>query len=50
LRRLDEDRDEIVRRLEQLRVAASLEEPAEARSERRSSASLKGARVRWVGA
>jgi len=50
LQRLDEDRAEIVRRLEQLRAAASIEEPAAAPSEKRSSASLKGARVRWVGA
>ena len=50
LERLDEDRAEIVRRLEQLRTAASIEEPAPAPSEKRSSASLKGARVRWVGA
>ncbi len=50
LERLDEDRAEIVRRLEQLRTAASIEEPAPARSAKRSSASLKGARVRWVGA
>ena len=50
LRRIDEDRDEIVRRLEQLRTAASIEEPAPAPSTKRSSASLKGARVRWVGA
>ena len=50
LRRIDEDRDEIVRRLEQLRTAASIEEPAPAPSTKRSSASLKGARVRWLGA
>jgi DNA-binding transcriptional regulator YhcF (GntR family) len=50
LERLDADRAEIVRRLEQLRTAASLEELAPAPSEKRSSASLKGARVRWVGA
>ena len=50
LHRLDEDRDEIVRRLEQLRAAASIEEPLAARTEKRSSVSLKGARVRWVGA
>jgi len=50
LQRLDEDRADIVRRLEQLRAAASIEEPAAAPSEKRSSASLKGARVRWVGA
>lgn len=50
LQRLDEDRAEIVRRLEQLRTAASIDEPAPAASEKRSSASLKGARVRWVGA
>ena len=50
LERLDEDRAEIVRRLEQLRTAASIEERAPAPSEKRSSASLKGARVRWVGA
>ena len=50
LERIDADRAEIVRRLEQLRAAASIEEPAPAPSEKRSSASLKGARVRWVGA
>ncbi len=50
LERLDADRAEIVRSLEQFRVAASIEEPAPAPSEKRSSASLKGARVRWVGA
>ena len=50
LQRLDEDRAEIVRRLEQLRTAASIEEPAPAPAGKRSSASLKGARVRWVGA
>ena len=50
LGRLDEDRAEIVQRLEQLRAAASIEEPAPAPSGKRSSASLKGARVRWVGA
>lgn len=50
LRRLDEDRAEIVRRLKELRAAASIEEPAAAPSPKRSSASQKGARVRWVGA
>ena len=50
LRRIDEDRDEIVRRLEELRAAASIEEPTAAPSVKRSNASLKGARVRWVGA
>jgi len=50
LRRIDEDRDEIVRRLEELRAAASIEVPPAAPSTKRSSASLKGARVRWVGA
>ena len=50
LERLDEDRAEIVRRLEQLRTAASIEEPVPATPAKRSSASLKGARVRWVGA
>ena len=50
LRRIDEDRDEIVRRLAELRAAASIEEPPTAQSTKRSSASLKGARVRWVGA
>ena len=50
LRRIDEDRDDIVRRLEELRTAASIDEPAAAPSTKRSSASLKGARVRWVGA
>jgi DNA-binding transcriptional regulator YhcF (GntR family) len=50
LQRLDADRADIVRRIEELRAAASIEEPAAAPSEKRSSASLKGARVRWVGA
>ena len=50
LRRIDEDRDDIVRRLEELRTAVSIDEPAAAPSTKRSSASLKGARVRWVGA
>jgi hypothetical protein len=50
LRRIDEDRDDIVRRLEELRTAASIDEPAAAPTTKRSSASLKGARVRWVGA
>ena len=51
LQRIDEDRAEILRSLEELRAAARLEpEPAPAREDRRSSASLKGARVRWVGA
>ena len=53
LRRLDEDREEIVRRLEELRVATEPAPPAEAAEpepDRRSSVSLKGARVRWVGA
>jgi hypothetical protein len=50
LERLDSDRAEIVRRLEDLRAAARIEEAAPAASEKRSSASLKGARVRWVGA
>ena len=50
LQRLDQDRAEIVRRLEDLRAAASLEQPVPAQPAKRSSASLKGARVRWVGA
>ena len=50
LGRLDQDRAEIVQRLEQLRAAASIEEPAPASPAKGSSASLKGARVRWVGA
>ena len=50
LQRLDQDRAEIVRRLEDLRAAASIEEPAPAPAAKQSSASLKGARVRWVGA
>jgi len=54
LRQLDEDRAEIVSRLEELRAARSsapdLEVAPQAEPDRRSSASLKGARVRWVGA
>ena len=53
LRRLDEDREEIVRRLEELRAAhdpAAAPTAPEAEPDRRSSVSLKGARVRWVGA
>ena len=51
LRQLDEDRAEIVRRLEQLAGRREHEAPAAgARPARRSSVSLKGARVRWVGA
>lgn len=48
LRELDVARAEVVRRLDELPAA---EEPAAARPQRgRSTASLAGARVRWVGA
>jgi GntR family transcriptional regulator len=54
LRRLDADRAEIVSRLEELRATrpAGPEPEATPREEagRRSSPSLRGARVRWVGA
>jgi DNA-binding transcriptional regulator YhcF (GntR family) len=54
LRRLDEDRAEIVSRLEELRAARAAAPPPEleprSQPDPRSSASLKGARVRWVGA
>jgi DNA-binding transcriptional regulator YhcF (GntR family) len=45
LRRLDEERAELLRRLHELRRAE-----AEAPARSRSSSSLAGARVRWVGA
>ena len=49
LRELDHARAEVIRRLDELPGAAT--EPAAARPERgRSTASLAGARVRWVGA
>jgi GntR family transcriptional regulator len=49
LRELDDARAEVIRRLDELPVAET--ETAGARPERgRSSASLAGARVRWVGA
>ncbi len=54
LRQLDEDRAEIVRRLEGLRSeqehAGAPPPVADPDPARRSSVSLKGARVRWVGA
>ena len=45
---LDTERAEVMRRLEELDGEAA--SPAPDRSERRSSVSLRGARVRWVGA
>lgn len=47
MRELDNARAELMRRLDELPVA---EEPARERRPSRSSASLSGARVRWVGA
>ena len=47
LRELDDARAEVMRRLDELPAA---EEPAPERRPSRSSASLSGARVRWVGA
>jgi DNA-binding transcriptional regulator YhcF (GntR family) len=44
LRELDAERAAVLRRL------AELEQPANETEERRSSASLRGAKVRWVGA
>jgi GntR family transcriptional regulator len=47
LRELDDARAEVMRRLDELPVS---EEPVPERRPSRSSASLSGARVRWVGA
>jgi len=51
LRELDEERADVLRRLAELEGPEEAPEPVpESESDRRSSASLRGARVRWVGA
>ena len=47
LRELDDARAEVMRRLDELPAA---EQPVPERRPGRSSSSLSGARVRWVGA
>jgi GntR family transcriptional regulator len=51
LRELDEERADVLRRLAELEEPEEMPEPVVApETDRRSSASLRGARVRWVGA